>query len=457
MTTDARKTFSKIKEVVATWNEIRQLLRSGEEGSLVPVVIPRSKTRGYGWLFGVGFAVYLMGVGIFSGSVLLAIPTILLALLILLLAIIPWVLGAILEIEQGTTAIVSKYGRIVGTLPPGRHFLWWPWEKVEFIVDTSTEIPYTAPVLACPTRENVPLKSIEFFLKFRIQDPVAFVRNIGASNFDFVLSSAVQDAIRQRSRKVQTERAYDLRGSDVGDMQESLNRLMQRYGVRITGANIPDVQLPDQYQQHLATREKVSKELVAYEREWELIRKQRTDTLLMEIERARKLRDARLVEVKTAVNKAREDVARMLQEQETAAQKVRWEIEAAGRARLKSAENEAKALRHLGRSYRDNWAVLQYELALRRLQVAERMVQRAPRPVLVRSDGGSDHSAVSMLILAQLLQSIGPLQSHSSPSGTDGPQGQPPGSSSRSTQTAWSGTTVGVLEGMLSEQTEQGR
>ena len=124
--------------------------------------------------------------------------------------------------EQGTTGIVSHSGKIVGTLPPGRRYLWWPWQKVEFIVDTSTEIPYTAPVLSAPTRENVPLKSIEFFLKFRIEDPIAFVRRIGASNFDTVLSSAVQDAIRQRSRLVETARAYDLRGSDVGDMKESL-------------------------------------------------------------------------------------------------------------------------------------------------------------------------------------------------------------------------------------------
>jgi regulator of protease activity HflC (stomatin/prohibitin superfamily) len=231
------------------------------------------------------------------------------------------------------------------------------------------------------------------------------VRNIGAGNFDIVLSSAVQDAIRQRSRQVQTERAYDLRGSDVGDMQETLNRLMQRYGVKIIGANIPDVQLSDQYQQHLATRERVSKELVAYEREWELIRKQRMDALSMEIEKAKKERDARLVEVKTAMNKAREDVARMLQEKETEAQKVRWEIEARGRALLKSAENEAKGVRHLGKAYRDNWAVLQYELSVRRLEVAEKLVLSAPRPVVVRSEGG-DQSALSTLMLAQMLPNL---------------------------------------------------
>jgi regulator of protease activity HflC (stomatin/prohibitin superfamily) len=290
-------------------------------------------------------------------------------------------------------------------LKPGRHFLWWPWQKVEFIVDTSTEIPYTAPVLSSPTQENVPLKSIEFFLKFRIVNPLLFVRHIGASNYDVVLSSAVQDAIRRRSRQVQTSRAYDLRGSDVGDMQAYLNKQMQRYGVQITGANIPDVQLPDQYRQNLATRERIAKELVAYEKEWELIRKRRTDALLMEIERAKKERDEKLIAVKEALNKAREDVAQMLQERETDAEKIRLEIEAKGRAELKSAENEARALRRLGESYKDNQAVLRYELALRRLEVAEKLLQQAPRPIMVNSQS-EDGSALTTLMLAHILPDV---------------------------------------------------
>ncbi|NJL33756.1 MAG: SPFH domain-containing protein [Chloroflexaceae bacterium] len=386
--------FSKIKEVVATWNNIRQMLRSGDQGILVPVVIPKDR-RGFGWWFPVALGLYLIVTGLLGGGIFLAGAC--LGVLVFGAAIVQWILGSIIEIEQGTTGVKSAFGKIAGTLGPGRHFLLMPWDRVEFIVDTSTEIPYTAPVLASPTQENVPLKSIEFFLKFRIVDPIAFVRNIGASNFDVVLSSAVQDAIRQRSRIVQTERAYDLRSSDVGDMQELLNRLMKRYGVMITGANIPDVQLPDQYQQHLATRERVSKELAAYEREWELIRKQRTDTLLMEIERAKKERDAKLVEVRTAVNKAREVVAQMLEERETEAQKVRWQIETRGRAELKAAENEARALRHLGKAYKDNRAVLQYELALRRLQVAQALMLHAPRPLLMKTSGAGETSALSTL------------------------------------------------------------
>jgi len=397
-----RKT-SKIKEVVAAWGSIQQLLRSGDGGSLVPVVIPRDR-RGYGWMSMMGAAVYFLGVALFSSGFTAGLAGLLGFGLLGVSAFWLW-RSSIVMIEQGTTGVMSRYGKIVSTLSPGRRHLWWPWEKVEFIVDTSTEIPYSAPVLSSPTQENVPLKSIEFFLKFRIVDPVRFVRHIGASNFDLVLSSAVQDAIRRRSRRVQTERAYDLRGSDVGDMQEYLNRLMERYGVRIVGANIPDVQLPEQYQDNLATRERVAKELNAYEKEWELRRKQRIDTLLLEIERAKKERDARLIEVNEAINKAREDVAQMLQERETDAEKIRLEIEAKGQATLKSAENEAKALNRLGKAYKDNRAVLQYELARRRLEVAEHLVNRAPRPLLVKSEGG-EQSALSTLILAQVLPNI---------------------------------------------------
>lgn len=396
--------FSRIKEVVSGWDRVQQFLRSGDRGRLVPVVIPRDR-RGFGWLTLLMIAVYFVGVGIVADSMLALIPMILVAGFIAFLALIWLWRQAIVEIEQGTTGILAQWGAIKGTLPPGRHYLWFPWTKVDAIVDTSTEFPYTAPVIASPTRENVPLKSIEFFLKFRIVDPILFVRHIGATNFDAVLSSVVQDAIRRRSRQVQTERAYDLRGSDVGDMQDYLNRRMKPYGVVITGANIPDVQLMDQYQQNLATRERVAKELGAYEKEWELTRKQRTDTLLMEIERAKKERDARVVEARAAINKAREDVAMMLQERELEAEKIRWDIEAKGRATLSAAENEARALRSLGESYRDNRAVLQYELALRKLRVAETLVRHSPRPVLINGEG-QETSVLSTLLLAHLLPEL---------------------------------------------------
>src|SRR3712207_6725103 len=165
--------FSKIKEVVSGWSGVRQYLRGGDAGQIVPVVILKDRRR-YGWLFLVGVSAYLLGFALFSGSAALALLAALAAIFVFALALLWLWRGAIVEIEQGTTGVRSRYGRIEGTLPPGRHYLWRPWDKVEFVVDTSTEIPYLAPVAVCPTRENVPLKAIEFFLKFRIIDPLAF-------------------------------------------------------------------------------------------------------------------------------------------------------------------------------------------------------------------------------------------------------------------------------------------
>jgi len=407
MTTAQERGFSKVKEVVAAWNNVRQLLRSGEQGALVPVVIPKDK-RGFRWLFWFALAFYILAMAlyfVFTGRIGFFVLTAGAGVFFMVLGAFTWWRSAIVEIEQGTNGVYSRYGKIEGVLEPGRNYLWWPWEKVEFIVDTATEIPYTAPVLSSPTQENVPLKSIEFFLKFRIIDPIKFVQRIGASNFDVVLSSAVQDAIRQRSRQVETARAYDLRGSNVEDMQTYLNRQMERYGVRILGANIPDVQLPDQYRENLATQERVAKELAAYEKEWELMRKRRTDTILMEIERSKKERDEKIIAVRESLNKAREEVAQMLQEREAEAEKIRLDIEAKGRADLKSAENEARALISLGESYQDNQAVLHYELEMRGLQVGEELLQKAPRPVVINSRG-EEGSALSTLLLAQILPKV---------------------------------------------------
>jgi hypothetical protein len=98
-------------------------------------------------------------------------------------------------------------------------------------------------------------------------------------------------------------------------------------------------------------------------------------------------------------------VVRLLEERETEAQQVRLEIETRGRAALTEAKNEATALRHLGQAHRDNRAVVRYELARRRVEVGEKLMQRAPRPILIRGEGG-EQSALSTLILARLLPQL---------------------------------------------------
>ena len=95
----------------------------------------------------------------------------------------------------------------------------------------------------------------------------------------------------------------------------------------------------------------------------------------------------------------------MLEEKETEAQRVRLGIETCGRAALTEVENEATVLRHLGQAHRDNRAVVRYELARRRVEVGEKLMRRAPRPFLIRGEGG-EQSALSTLLLARLLPQL---------------------------------------------------
>lgn len=205
---------SNIKESLASWSDLAGLLRGGDQGAIVPVVIPKDN-RGLRWMVLCGSvyprscqphrdhirAVSDLVVDAIYGA--LAVPTLLVGLLSIGAAILWWWRASIIEIEEGTTGILTKYGAFVKNIGPGRHYLWHPWARVDFVVDTRTEIPVhgSGPGF-CPTRENVPLKSIEFFLKFRIDEPYAFVTTIGAaSNFGLSALQRGRDAIRQRSQR----------------------------------------------------------------------------------------------------------------------------------------------------------------------------------------------------------------------------------------------------------------
>ncbi len=99
MTAPSVPEFSKIKEAVSGWSGVRQFLRGGDAGQIVPVVILKERRR-YGWLFLLGFSLYLVGFAAFVGGPL-ALLAGLVAFVFLVLALLWLWRGAIVEIEQG--------------------------------------------------------------------------------------------------------------------------------------------------------------------------------------------------------------------------------------------------------------------------------------------------------------------------------------------------------------------
>ncbi|MEU8661246.1 SPFH domain-containing protein [Actinoplanes philippinensis] len=324
-------------------------------------------------------------------------------------------------VPDGCAALITRFGKLEQVVGPGRIILLNPWKRVSYILNTTREYPFNAPVREAPTKGGVKA-SIDLFIQFRISDPVEFVYTLGAvRGFEEKLGNAVSETIRSLIYEQLAADIYNMVGEKTGRLLDQLNQQF-RPAVELPNANITHAEPSDRkYRVDLAAPEmvRVAKESAAYEQEWGLTRKRRIDQLQMDIERAKKVRDARIVEVKASLNKAREQVAQLLEEQETNAQRVRFEIETRGRSGLIAAENEAKAQQRLAQAYRDNRAVLQYELALRRLEVGAELAGKAPQPVVVRTDGdgGADTSALATLLAAQLLPRPAALPSAERPAG----------------------------------------
>ena len=136
-----------------------------------------------------------------------------------------------LTVPEGTTALLTKGGRHVGTRNGGRHLM-APWVGVSHLV-TRREIPYDAPVFETPTRDNV-RASIDTLITFAITDPHHFVYNITADDFDQVLQASCQDALRSMVRQVTLDRVMDVGQTETDAVRDALNGMTEHYGVAVT-------------------------------------------------------------------------------------------------------------------------------------------------------------------------------------------------------------------------------
>jgi regulator of protease activity HflC (stomatin/prohibitin superfamily) len=136
-----------------------------------------------------------------------------------------------LTVPEGTTALLTKGGRHIGTRNGGRHLV-APWVAVSHLV-TGREIPYDAPVFETPTRDNV-RASIDTLITFAITDPYRFVYNITADDFDQVLQASCQDALRSMVRQVTLDRVMDVGQTETDALRAALDAMTQHHGVAVT-------------------------------------------------------------------------------------------------------------------------------------------------------------------------------------------------------------------------------
>jgi regulator of protease activity HflC (stomatin/prohibitin superfamily) len=237
-------------------------------------------------------------------------------------------------VPDGCQALITRFGKLEQIVGPGRTVLLNPWKRVSYIVNTTREYPYNAPIREAPTASRVNA-SVDLFLQFKIEDPAAFIFTLGGSRgFQEKLLNAISEVTRALIYEQKAEDIYDLVGESTQTLLDSLNQQFLP-AVRFVNANITHAEPSSQeYRMDLAAPEmvRVAKEAYTYQYELQLRKEQDEGDLNREL--------ASLQETLSAI---RAEIATYQAQIDTASERETYRAEAYARQLLSEAESAAKA------------------------------------------------------------------------------------------------------------------
>ncbi|MFD8251605.1 SPFH domain-containing protein [Streptomyces werraensis] len=313
-----------------------------------------------------------------------------------------WWRQGLVMVPDGCQAMITRFGKLEKVVGPGRVTLLSPWKRVSYIVNTTREYPFNAPVREAPTKGGVKA-SIDLFIQFRISDPVEFVYTLGAvRGFEEKLGNAVSETIRSLIYEQEAAGIYDMVGEDSGRLLEQLNQQF-RPAVELTNANITHAEPSDRrYRMDLAAPEMVRMAKEAYTHEYALqLRKEQDEGDL----------NRELASSQETLSAIQADIAQYQAQMDTAVERETNRAEALARQRYVQAESEAKAnaalLEAQALDIRAVTAaeapeILEYRYQQQVLDTLEQVADHLPR--LVRIGGDGDGAAgIDFLELAREL------------------------------------------------------
>ncbi|MEO3862909.1 SPFH domain-containing protein [Acrocarpospora sp. B8E8] len=371
-----------------------------------PVVIPKSGT---GWLvfqlFGLaGLAaiglggVGLSGLGVDLDGLFGPHYWAVLALAALFL----WWRRSVVMVPEGCRALITKFGKLVQVAEPGRVTLFSPWKRVSYIVNTTREYPFNAPIREAPTQQGVKA-SVDLFLQFRIEDPAEFIFVLGSvGGFQSKLQNAISEVTRSLIYSQRAEDIYDLVGESTQGMLDNLNQQFLP-AVRMTDVNITHAEPSSQeYRMDLAAPEmvRVAKEAYTYEYELQLRKEQNEGDLTRELAGLHETLSG--IQAEIATYQAQMDTALERESHRATAQARQRLIEAESTAKATAALLEAQALDIRALSSAEAPEILDYRYQQDVLDKLESVAARLPQVVQV-----GDAQEINFLALAGELVGTG--------------------------------------------------
>ncbi|MER7370245.1 SPFH domain-containing protein [Nonomuraea wenchangensis] len=391
-----------IEARTASLNEAGEIVNRSfaENGMHVisPVVIPKSGTAKVLVPLGILVVLGLIGAlgNVIPNTDLLFGPHYWVTLV--LAAAFLWWRRSVVMVPEGCKALITKFGKLVHIADPGRVTLFNPWKRVSYIVNTTREYPFNAPIREAPTQQGVKA-SVDLFLQFRIENPAEFIFVLGSvSGFQSKLQNAISEVTRSLIYAQRAEDIYDLVGESTLGMLESLNQQFLP-AVRLTDVNITHAEPSSQeYRMDLAAPEmvRVAKEAYTYEYELQLRKEQNEGDLVKELAGLQETLSA--IQAEIAGYQARMDTALERATHQATAQARQRLVEAESTANANAALLEAQALDIRALSAAEAPEILDYRFQQDLLAKLESVATRLPQVVQV-----GEQSDIDFLALAQQL------------------------------------------------------
>lgn len=367
-----------------------------------PVVMPKGRLALWPFIVAVVAGIGFLGslVALLAGGLNLGLALFgpHLWLLLLVYAGFSWWGRSLVMVPEGCAALITRFGKLEEVAGPGRKTLFSPWKRVSYIVNTTREYPYNAPIREAPTSGRVNA-SVDLFLQFKIEDPAEFIFALGGvKGFSDKLQNAISEVTRTMIYEQRAEAIYDLVGEDSRIFMESLNQQFLP-AVRFMNANITHAEPSSQeYRMDLASPEmvRVAKEAYTYEYELGLKKQQNEGELNREMASLRETLSA--IQAEIATYQAQMDTARERETNRANARARQRMVEAESEAKANSALLEAQALDIRAVSGATAPEILEYRFQQEVLDRLEGVAERLPQVVRI---GGDDDHPVDFLAIAR--------------------------------------------------------
>lgn len=318
---------------------------------------------------------------------------------LVLAALFLWWRRSVVMVPDGCRALITKFGKLVHIAEPGRVTLFNPWKRVSYIVNTTREYPFNAPIREAPTQQGVKA-SVDLFLQFRIEDPAEFIFVLGSvGGFQAKLQNAISEVTRSLIYAQRAEEIYDLVGESTVGMLDTLNQQFLP-AVRLTDVNITHAEPSSQeYRMDLAAPEmvRVAKEAYTYEYELQLRKEQNEGDLAKELAGLQETLSA--IQAEIAGYQAQMDTALERASHQAKAQARQRLVEAESTAKATAALLEAQALDIRALSAAEAPEILDYRFQTDLLDKLESVAAHLPRVVQVGEDGDIDFLALARQLI----------------------------------------------------------